>query len=52
MSYVIKKGRYYVAKPGSKKSYTTVLNHARRFATRHIAEVNACGNETVVEVAE
>lgn len=43
----------YVAKPGSKNSYTKVLQHARVFRTREEAERDRCPeNERIVEVAD
>ena len=41
----------YVAKPGSKDSYTKYLQHARIFRTKEEAERDRCpGNERIVEV--
>ena len=40
----------YVARQGSKNSYTKSLENARRFATRAAAEADACGNESVVSI--
>lgn len=48
--YVIKKGKYYVSKPGSKKSYTTMIERAQKFKTQEDAEKNKCGNERVVDI--
>ena len=48
--YVIMKGRLYVSWPGSKNSYTTKLENARKFSSRESAESDACGNEAVVNV--
>ena len=43
----------YVAKPGSKNSYTKFLQHARVFRTREEAERDRCpGNERIVGIAE
>lgn len=47
--YVIKKGGYYVANPGSKNSYTNKIETARKFSTKEQAEKEKCGNETVVK---
>ena len=41
----------YVAPAGSKKSYTTI-DCARRFTTEEEADLNACGNEHPVYVAD
>jgi hypothetical protein len=49
-NYVIKKGSLYVAKPGSNKSYTAILQNAQTFRHREVAENNACGNEHVESV--
>lgn len=49
--YVIKKGQYYVSKPGSANSYTTKLQRARLFTTRDDATKDKCGNEHVVSFA-
>ena len=51
-NYVIMKGRLYVARPGSNKSYTGRLENARLFSSREEAENDACGNETVREIAD
>lgn len=40
----------YVARPGSKHSYTKRLSNAQTFWTRSDAEANACGNERAVRV--
>ncbi|MFO0449974.1 MAG: hypothetical protein ACK52I_15150 [Pseudomonadota bacterium] len=48
--WVIMKGRLYVAQPGSKKSYTTKLENARKFSSRESAESDACGNEAAVSM--
>jgi hypothetical protein len=48
--WVITKGRFYVAREGRKKSYTTSLQHARQFATREQAQNDCCGNETIVHI--
>jgi hypothetical protein len=48
--YVIKKGRYYVANPGSVKSYTNSLDRAQKFYTREAAIANKCGNEYIVNM--
>jgi hypothetical protein len=43
----------YVAQPGSERSYTTKLEHARTFSTRAAAEDDRCpGNESVVAVED
>jgi hypothetical protein len=40
----------YVAKPGSKNSYTSKLANARQFPTREAAESDRCpGNESIQE---
>lgn len=52
--YVIKRiedGKF-VAKVGSKSSYTNALQNARKFATREAAEADCCGNERAVSLAE
>ena len=42
----------YVARPGSKNSYTKFLQHARVFRAREEAERDRCPeNERIVEVA-
>lgn len=38
----------YVARPGSKHSYTRSVRQAEKFASREIAASNACDNERVV----
>ena len=48
--FVIMKGRYFVAKPGSKKSYTSKIENAQQFKTREEAEENKRGNEVVVSL--
>lgn len=48
--YVIKKGNLYVAKPGSKKSYTTSVERAQVFKTLEDAQKNKCGNESIVSL--
>lgn len=52
--FVIKRNDgLYVAKPGSKNSYTMFLQHARVFRTREEAERDRCpGNERIVDMAE
>ena len=42
----------YVNKPGSERAYTTKLEQARKFPTRHDAERDKCGNETARDVAD
>lgn len=42
----------FVARPGSKKSYTKSLLSARTFATREAALADKCGNESVYDLAE
>ena len=52
--YVIRNrdtGRY-VAFPGENSSYTTNILNARRFATRELAQREACGNEHVLNLAD
>jgi hypothetical protein len=49
MPYVIKKGHRYVAQMGSDKSYTPYLQNARKFPTREQAEIEKCGDESVVD---
>jgi len=51
-TWVIMKGRLYVAQPGSAKSYTGSLENARRFPSREAAESDACGNETVRNISD
>lgn len=50
--YVIKRSGdgKYVAKPGSRKSYTTKLEKAQTFVTEQAARASACGNEYVINV--
>ena len=48
--FVIMKGKYFVAMPGCKNSYTLDIRHAQKFATRAEAEKNKCGNEAVVSI--
>jgi hypothetical protein len=52
--YVIKRtdqGGGYVARPGSKHSYTRTLESARKFNTRTEADSDRCkGNEIVINV--
>lgn len=53
MAYVLRRtsGKPgYVAEPGSRKSYTTSLDRARRFSTEEDARANKCGNEAVQQV--
>jgi hypothetical protein len=46
-------GGGYVARPGSLRSYTRKLQHARTFATREQAERERCPeNERVVTVED
>lgn len=56
MAYIIKRtdqGGGYVAKPGSAKSYTHNLEHARKFDTREQAEADRCkGNEVVLNLEQ
>jgi len=40
----------YVASPGSKNSYTTRLELARKYQTREQAQADACGNERIVDL--
>jgi putative intracellular protease/amidase len=40
----------YVAPSGSKNSYTSKLENARRYPSKEVAEADACGNETVVSI--
>ena len=49
--YAIKKGQYYVSKPGSRSSYTTDVNNARKFTDIKQAERECCGNERIVELS-
>lgn len=42
----------FVAPPGSKKSYTSSLQHARQFASREEAEGHRCGNERIVRTED
>ena len=52
MAYLIKRtdqGGGYVAKPGSKNSYTKNPSSARRYPTKEAAEADRCrGNEVIV----
>lgn len=50
--YVIKNAGRYVAREGSASSFTNRLEHAQTYPTREEAQRNACGNETVVAVAD
>lgn len=51
--YVIKRGAEYVARPGSARSYTRRLEHARIYPTREAANTDRCPeNETVLPLAE
>ena len=42
----------FVARPASKKSYTSSLQRARQFATREEAEGHRCGNERIVRTED
>ncbi|KKL64040.1 hypothetical protein LCGC14_2169100 [marine sediment metagenome] len=50
--YVLKKiDGLYVAKSGSKNSYTTSFTKARKFSTKEEAENNRCiENENIVKI--
>lgn len=52
--YVLKRidqGGGYVARPGSKSSYTRSIEHAQKFSTREQAENNRCkGNEVIIPI--
>lgn len=48
--YLIKKGSYYVAIAGSKNSYTSKIEKARKFATKEAAEKEKCGNEMIIKL--
>jgi hypothetical protein len=49
--FVIMKGSLFVAKPGSKCSYTSDLQLAQVFRCREVAEASRCPeNERVVSV--
>lgn len=53
--YVIRRtdqGRGYVARPGSRHSYTRSLSKARFFPTREEADGNRCSNNEVVVSVE
>lgn len=52
--YVIKRNEdgKYVARPGSKRSYTRYLQCARVFTSRDAAEGECCGNEHVEDVSD
>lgn len=50
--YIIKKGNYYVANPGSKNSYTNKIEKARKFRTKEEAEKDKCGNEIIVRIQD
>ena len=52
MSFVIKCGNKYVAMQGSHDSYTPFLQHARRYTTTEAANMDKCGNETVLRFDE
>ena len=48
MSYVIERidqGGGYVARPGSRGSYTRSLEHAEKYQDEQIAQRNCCENE-------
>lgn len=49
MPYILKRNEdgAYVARPGSRGSYTVRLQDARVFQTRDAAERDRCGNETI-----
>ena len=48
MIYVIQRNEgAYVARQGSKSSYTRNLQHARPFNSKEAAEKECCGNERV-----
>ena len=51
--YVIKRHEdgAYVAPLGSVSSYTRSLQHARVFTTREDAQLDCCGNESIVAIA-
>ena len=44
-------GQYYVSKPGSRKSYTTDINNARKFTDIEQAERERCDNERIVKLS-
>lgn len=48
--YVTRKGREFVAKPGSKSSYTSRLQGAQIFDTEEEARANKCDNEAAIPV--
>jgi hypothetical protein len=51
--YIIeRKSGEFVARSGSKSSYTRELQNARTFPTREKAEESACGNEHVVNIQD
>lgn len=52
MMYVIKKDFFYVAKPGSKKSYTSNIKNAQKFSSREAAEGSKCNNEYVIYILD
>jgi hypothetical protein len=41
--------RQYVARAGSKHSYTPKLQNAEVFSSRDAAKASCCGNEIVIE---
>jgi hypothetical protein len=51
MPYVIRRTdpapRWFVAEPGSERSYTPAISRARKFKTRDEAEADCCGNERI-----
>ena len=48
MFVIVRQGdNKYVARSGSKKSYTYNLAYAQKFNTREEAEKNKCGNEYI-----
>jgi hypothetical protein len=52
MSYVIRRtdqGGGYVSRPGSKSSYTPLLQRARTWPTRDAAEGHRCPENEVIE---
>jgi hypothetical protein len=49
--YAIKKGSFYVSKPGSQNSYTNNPANARKYDTLEQAQRDCCGNEHIVTLS-
>lgn len=48
--YIIKRHEdgAYVTRPGEHASYTNDIRRVRKWVSREMAEIEACGNESVV----